>query len=157
MDIEISKLDSTDIDHFSDLIKIFEEVFEWGNFSVPSRQHLQGVLENLNFLVFVAIIDKKLVGGLTAYILDRYDIEKPSAYIYDIAVLTDRQRKGIGKLLIKTFNSYCEKNGFDEVFVQAETHDIQAVNFYKATSITSQLKATHFTYSFYNKRKSNDA
>ncbi len=80
--------------------------------------------------------------------MDRYDTEKPFAYIYDIAVLTGFQRKGIGKLLIAGFNDYCEKNGFSEVFVQAETDDIEAVNFYRTTPISSELRATHFTYSF---------
>ncbi len=151
MDIEIRKLNSTDIDDFSDLVIVFEEVFEWENFSFPRRPHLQRVLENSNFLAFVAKADKKLIGGLTAYILERYDTEKPSAYIYDIAVLTEQQRKGIGKLLIATLNDFCEKNGFNEVFVQAETEDSQAMNFYKTTPISSEMKATHFTYSFDSK------
>ncbi len=53
-------------------------------------------------------------------------------------------------MLITSLNDYCEKNGFNEVFVQAETADLQAVNFYKTTPISSELMATHFTYSFEN-------
>jgi aminoglycoside 3-N-acetyltransferase I len=96
----------------------------------------------------VAKTKEKVIGGLTAHVLDRYDTEKPSAYIYDIAVLTTQQRKGIGNLLIATLNDYCKKNGFSEVFVQAETDDHQAVNFYRTTPNTHELQATHFTYSF---------
>lgn len=150
MDIEIIKLNPTDIGDFSALIKVFEDVFEWENFTFPKSKHLERLLDNSNFLVFVGKKDKKLVGGLTAYVLDRYDTEKPSAYIYDLAVITDLQRKGIGKILIAALNDYCTKNGFIEVFVQAETDDLQAVNFYRTTPITSELKATHFTYSFDN-------
>lgn len=150
MDIEIRKLNPTDIDNFTDLIKIFEDVFEWENFTIPKSKHLQRLLDDSNFLVLVGKVDKKIVGGLTAHVLHRYDTEKPSAYIYDIAVITKLQRKGIGKLLIATLNDYCIKNGFNEVFVQAETDDIQAVNFYKTTPISNELKATHFTYSFDN-------
>lgn len=147
MDIEIVILKPKDINEFSDLIKIFEEVFEWDNFSLPSTTHLQRLISNNSFLVFVAKEGKKLVGGLTAHVLDRYDIEKPSAYIYDIAVSTEHQRKGTGKLLIASLNDYCKKNGFNEVFVQAETEDVQAINFYRTTPISNELKATHFTYS----------
>lgn len=150
MDIEIRTVKTTDIDDFTSLIKIFEEVFEWENFTIPKSKHLQRLLDDSNFLVFVGKVDKKIVGGLTAYVLHRYDNEKPSAYIYDIAVITDFQRKGIGKLLIATLNDYCIKKEFSEVFVQAETADMQAVNFYKTTPISSELKATHFTYSFDN-------
>lgn len=151
MDIEIRKLNPTDIDDFSNLVKVFEVVFEWGNFKFPKTKHLQRLLDNSNYLVFVATSDKKLVGGLTAHVLDRYDTEKPSAYIYDLAVITDLQRKGVGKLLIVTLNEYCKKYGFNEVFVQAESDDIQAVNFYRTTPISNEMKATHFTYSFDSK------
>jgi aminoglycoside 3-N-acetyltransferase I len=150
MDIEIRKLNQTDIGDFTDLIKIFEDVFEWENFIIPKSKHLQRLLDDSNFLVFVGKVDTKVVGGLTAHTLHRYDTEKPSAYIYDLGVITDLQRKGIGKLLLKNLNNYCNKNGFNEVFVQAETDDIQAINFYKTTPISSELKATHFTYSFDN-------
>lgn len=150
MKIEILKLNHSNIAEFSRLIKVFEEVFEWDNFSLPHKSHLQKILKNKSILVFVAKIDEQLVGGLTAHILESYNSEKPSAYIYDIAVLAHLQRNGIGKLLITTLNDFCCKNGFNEVFVQAETEDIQAVNFYRTTAISSEIKATHFTYSFKN-------
>lgn len=153
MKIEISKLAPNDIDYFTDLIRIFEKIFEWDNFSTPKRTHLQKLISNKNLLVFVAKTNKKLLGGLTAHVLDRYDSEKASVYIYDLAVITEFQRKGIGKLLIATLNDYCKKNDFNEVFVQAETDDIQAVNFYRTTAISNELKATHFTYSFDNDKK----
>jgi aminoglycoside 3-N-acetyltransferase I len=154
METEILKLTNNDIDNFLVLIKIFEEAFEWEDFLVPQRHHLQRVLQNPNFLVFVAKTDKKIIGGLTAYVLDRYDTEKPSAYIYDLAVVTKFQRLGIGKLLIATLNDFCQTNGFSEVFVQAEADDIQAVNFYKTTPYSNILNATHFSY---NTNKSKNA
>lgn len=54
-------------------------------------------------------------------------------------------------MLISTLNDICRKNNLNEVFVQTETDDIQAVNFYRTTPISDELKATHFTYSFDNK------
>lgn len=148
MNVEIQKLTKRDTDSFSELIKVFKETFEWENFSLPTNIHLQRLLKKKSFLVFTAKLDQNIIGGLTAHVLERYDLERPSAYIYDIAVLSKYQRKGIGKLLIETLNKYCEKKGFSEVFVQAETDDQQAVNFYRKTPNTSELQATHFTYSF---------
>jgi len=147
MKIEIFRLGQNDVNDFMNLIKVFENVFEWENFSTPSVTHFQNLLYNDKLLVFIAKTDNKVVGGLTAHVLDRYDSEKPSAYIYDIAVISSLQRKGIGKLLLASLNKYCRKFGFHEIFVQAETDDIQAVNFYKSTPISSELNATHFTYS----------
>lgn len=147
MDIKIQLLTHKDTDYFSALLNVFEETFEWENFTPPTPTHLQKLLNNNRFLVFVAKTNHIILGGLTVHVLDRYDTEKPSAYIYDIAVLPNYQRKGIGKLLIATLKDYCAKNGFSEVFVQAEADDHQAVNFYRATPNISELQATHFTYS----------
>ncbi len=148
MDVKIAYLTHTDIDPFTDLINVFKKEFEWS--SVPTKTHLQKVLNNPTFLVFVARLNNKLVGGLTVHILDSCETEKPSAYIYDLAVLAEYQRQGIGKSLIMAVNDYCRQHEFGEVFVQAETDDEQAVNFYRTTDISSELQATHFTYSFGN-------
>ncbi|MES2645797.1 MAG: GNAT family N-acetyltransferase [Bacteroidota bacterium] len=146
MNIEIKKLTNNETDHFLQLLHIFNNVFEWDNFSNPNPLQLKRLLDNKFFIVFIAIADDVVVGGLTAYILERYDSEKPSAYIYDIAVTKEMQRNGIGKSLIEKFIAYCNDQKFSEVFVQAESEDTHAINFYKKTPISSELHAVHFTY-----------
>ncbi len=148
MEIEIKKLSPQDVNDLSELIKIFEIVFEMSDFKIPSNGHLQFLLNKPDFFVLVAKYNNKIVGGLTVYILHRYYSEKPSAYIYDVGVLPDNQRNGIGKKLIDYLNDYCKENGFEEVYVEAETDDTQAVNFYRTTFFSNELQATHFTYSF---------
>lgn len=148
MAIEIKKLLSNNLDEFTALINVFKHIFEWENLSLPNRMHLQRVLANPHLIVLIAKTDQKVVGGLTAHVLDRYDSEKPLVYVYDLAVLPDLQRKGIGRQLMTALLDYGATNGFKEVFVQTETDDWQAVNFYRSTPISSELQATHFTYSF---------
>lgn len=148
MDIEVIQLSSKDLGYFMELISVFERVFEWEDFTFPEPSYLQKILDKPSFLVFVAISNQKVVGGLTAYVLDRYDSPKPSAYIYDLAVSSDLQRRGIGKKLISSLNAYGRANGFNEVFVQAETDDLQAINFYRTTPVSIEMQAIHFTYSF---------
>lgn len=147
MDIQIKKLSSQDIDDFTELIRIFEVVFEMDHFKIPDKQHLQNLLNKPDFFTLVAKYNNRIIGGLTVYILHRYYSTKASAYIYDVGVLTDYQRKGIGKKLITYLTHYCRENGFEDAFVQAETDDLQAVNFYRTTSFSNELPATHFTYS----------
>ncbi len=105
MKVALAKLNPEDLDDFVNLIKVFEDVFEWEDFSFPPKNHLQKLLSKQNPLVFVAKVDNKIVGGLTAHILDRYDSEKPSAYIYDLAVLYLFQRKGF-LTAIKNLNKF---------------------------------------------------
>ncbi|HOZ84694.1 MAG TPA: GNAT family N-acetyltransferase [Niabella sp.] len=155
MNIEIKKLSPQDIDDFSELIRIFEEVFEMDNFKMPDEKHLQSLLSKPDFFTLVAKYDNKVLGGLTVYILHRYFSTKPIAYIYDIGVIADYQRKGIGKKLIAYLTNYCKENGFEDAYVDAETDDTQAVNFYRTTSFNNELQATQFTYSFDKANKDN--
>jgi aminoglycoside 3-N-acetyltransferase I len=145
--MEIKKLNDQDIDEFVDLIRVFEDVFEMENFSIPNKEHLGNVLTKPDFIVFVATIKSQIVGGLTAYTLDQYYSEKPLAYIYDLAVKTTYQRQGIGKKLIGEMIKYCRERGYEEVFVQADKVDDYAIDFYRATPITAEEEVVHFYYS----------
>jgi aminoglycoside 3-N-acetyltransferase I len=147
MNVTIKKLAATDLQQFIRLIHIFQQVFEWENKPLPRREYLQGVLDKSDFMVFVLLMNHEVIGGLTAHVLAGYDSEKPSAYIYDVAVAPDFQRKGFGKKLMAAFNVYCSTQGFKETFVQAETGDEHAVQFYRGTAVTMELPAIQFVYS----------
>jgi aminoglycoside 3-N-acetyltransferase I len=139
-------LKSTDIDKLHELITVFEMVFEMKDLNRPHNRHLQRLLEKDNFLAIVALNNHKVIGGLTMYVLDQYYTEKPLAYIYDLAVLTEYQRKGIGKKIIDFTKEYCRLQGFEEVFVQAEKVDDYAVDFYRLTKPTTEMQVVHFLY-----------
>lgn len=146
MEIEIKKLDEYNIGEFVDLIKVFEDVFGMKEFSIPDNKHLQNTLKKTDFIVFVAIKENQIIGGLTAYTLDQYYSIKPLAYIYDLAVLTKYQRQGIGKMLITGITRYCAEQGYGEVFVQADKVDDYAIEFYRNTPITKEIEVVHFNY-----------
>jgi aminoglycoside 3-N-acetyltransferase I len=145
MDPEIIKLGSGHRDLFLDLIRLFEKVFEMQHFKMPAPNYLQQLLEKDGFLVFVALVQGEVVGGLTAYTLQQYYSEKPLVYIFDLAVATEHQRKGIGRLLMAGINAYCKETGAEEVFVQADEEDGHALAFYQATGGRPE-KVVHFTY-----------
>jgi aminoglycoside 3-N-acetyltransferase I len=68
------------------------------------------------------------------------------AYLYDLAVLPEYQRKGVGKKLINFTNSYCKERGFEEVYVQADKADDYALDFYRSTNPTKEEDVSHFYY-----------
>lgn len=144
--IQITKLSAQNIDTFIELIRVFEDVFEMESFVMPDRSYLNELLGRNDFLVFVAIAQGKVVGGLTVYVLHQYYSVKPLAYIYDLAVKREFQRQGIGRKLIAAVNAYCSQNGFEEVFVQADEVDGYALEFYRSTGITAEEKVRHFYY-----------
>lgn len=116
------------------------------DFTMPDKTYLSDLLENEDFIVVVALDDGEVVGGLTVYVLRSYYESKPVAYIYDVGVHKDFQRKGIGLKLIEFLLAYCKENKFAYVYVEAEADDLDAIRFYEKTNSTSVLQATHFTY-----------
>lgn len=145
--MEIIKLNHNEISTFRDLIAIFKTVFE-NEEPIPNNEHLNKLLSNPYFLVFVVKGEQKVVGGLTMYILQQYYGTKPVAYIYDVGITPALQRQGLGKLLMAEVCKYCKENGFEAAYVEAESDDIDAVNFYRRTTVSSEMNAIHFTYIF---------
>lgn len=145
--MKIKKLNQNEIYDFKKLIDIFKDVFE-NDEDITDDRHLSSLLENPDFMVFVVTIDGKVVGGLTIYILHRYDSLKPIAYIYDLGIDPGFQRQGLGKALMAEVCNFCRENNFEDVYVEAESDDMDAVNFYRKTKFSKEMSAIHFTYSF---------
>lgn len=143
--MEIKKLNSDSLTEFKLLIEIFKEVFE-NDEPIANDEQLGKLLLNPDFFVFVVMSDSKVIGGLTIYVLHRYYGKKPIAYIYDMGVNPDYQRQGLGKALIAAVCNFCKQNDFENAYVEAESDDTDAVNFYRKTKFSSELKAIHFTY-----------
>ena len=128
------------------LISVFETVFEMEPFKRPEENYLHKLLSKENFIAVVAFSEDKVIGGLTVYVLDQYYSKKPLAYIYDLAILSEFQRQGIGKKLIAFTNDYCKQNGFAEAYVQADKPDDYAIEFYRLTNPSLEAEVIHFAY-----------
>lgn len=147
MKIEVTILDNAStLQDLCDLIEVFADVFETDTEERPPSEHLKLLLDNQYFLAIVAKVDGWVVGGLTIYIITQYISTRPLAYIYDFAVLTQFQRKGIGKRLVEFTREYCRTLGCEEIFVQVERVDLFAQEFYRSTRPTSEDPVIHFSY-----------
>jgi len=145
MNVKIEKLNHTDIEKFTELIFLFEDVFEMKDFKIPPREHLEQLLNKQDFFVFVALLNDRVVGGLTSYIMQQYYSTAPLVYIFDLAVKQDVQYRGIGKKLIAGNNEYCRSIGAEAVMVQADEADDHAIKFYRSTGATGE-NVIHFDY-----------
>ncbi|HEY5408144.1 MAG TPA: GNAT family N-acetyltransferase [Ginsengibacter sp.] len=145
MNIKIEKLNHHDIQKFTELINVFEAVFKMNHFKIPDEIYLQELLRKDDFFVFVALQNNKVIGGLTSYIMQQYYSKLPLVYIYDLAIKTEFQRQGIGKMLITVNNSYCKSIGIEEVMVDADEVDDYAIKFYQSTGAIGK-KVLHFDY-----------
>ena len=127
------------------MLTLFEQVFEMKDFKMPGEKHLKKLLGSKNFVVFIALDENVVIGGLTAHILPSYYSESSEVYIYDLAVKTNFQRKGIGKKLLLALTAYCRENNYKAFFVQADEADGHALEFYSATGGLPE-KVVHFNY-----------
>lgn len=146
MKIDVSVLEASSLSDLSALIDVFEDVFEIETEGKLPSEHLDKLLRKDDFVGIVAKSEGRLVGGLTLYILDQYTSTKPIAYLYDLAVLTQFQRRGIGKRLIEFTRNFCRERGIDEIFVQVDKVDLFALDFYRSTNPASEDPVVHFTY-----------
>src|SRR5690554_1350146 len=124
--MEIEIISEGNAGDFSELLNVFEKVFEMTNFVKPDHEYLRGLLKQENFIVVAAKEGQQVIGGLTAYRLKQYYSTKTLVYIYDLAVLNEFQRKGIGKKIIEFIIDYSREMGCEEVYVQAEKEDVHA-------------------------------
>lgn len=145
MAYKIDRLQAGDSTLFKKVILLFGEVFEMSDFQPPTEEYLESLLMKPDFFAFAAFEDDLVIGGLTGYLLPQYYFTKPLAYIYDMAVKTAFQRKGIGSQLIEATLNYCKSLGVGELFVQADDTDDYALEFYHSTG-GLRGKAINFYY-----------
>ena len=149
--IDIHFIDNN-IDEFYELLSVFSKVFEWEEEKYPNKDYLVKLLEKTSFLAIVAKSGIEVIGGLTAYILDSYQEEVSSIYIYDLGVKEEFQNKGVGKSLINFLIEYSKNNNIQDIFVDTEQIDNEdAIAFYRKTSFDSETKVLQYTYKLIGK------
>jgi aminoglycoside 3-N-acetyltransferase I len=107
------------------------EVFE-GPPGALSDAYLRTLLSLPTFWAFVALEDGEPVGGVTAHTLMMTRSESREVFIYDLAVRADRQRRDIGRQLVRTLQSAAAAEEIPVSFVPADDEDTHALAFYAA-------------------------
>jgi aminoglycoside 3-N-acetyltransferase I len=71
-------------------------------------------------------------GGLTAHTLRLTRAEVSEVFIYDLAVVPRRQRRGVGRALVAALRTEAARAGITVAFVPADNDDTHALDFYHA-------------------------
>lgn len=138
-------LEKNDVKKLTDLIKLYENVFEMENFTMPKQDYIESLLYKRGMTFLVATIDDEIIAGLTAHDLPSTYFESNEVYVYDLAVAKKHQRKGIGRKLLAELTKICKTKGESEFFLQADLDDINAIAFYRACSGMEE-NVIHFSY-----------
>lgn len=143
--ISYKKLNADDIITLKSLNDVFAESFEDPETHLskkPTDKYLKRLLSQNHFIAIAAISEDVVVGGLVAYVLEKYEQERSEVYIYDLAVDEKFRRQGIARQLINELKSVAKDLGAWVIFVQADRVDAPAIKLYQ--SMGTQEEPFHF-------------
>ena len=127
----IRELQRQDVALMNAMMVMFADSFGDADTYTSARQKLSGAPARLEaFIALVALAGKTVVGGLTAYELQKYEQERSEIYIYDLAVAADCRRQGIATALMLQLKAIAVSRGVYVIFVQADLPDTPARSLY---------------------------
>lgn len=129
----IKHLTAGDLTLMRQLLGVYGDAFEDKTTylgAMPGDAYLERLLSNPWFITIVALRDEAVVGGLSAYVLQKFEQERSEIYIYDLAVETSHRRKGVATALIEELRRIGATVGAYVIFVQADPGDDPAKALY---------------------------
>jgi aminoglycoside 3-N-acetyltransferase I len=139
------QLAGADVPRLQDLLRVFGEAFgeiDTYQQAVPSDDYLSRLLDKPHFIAVVAMNGDELIGGLTAYQLDKFEQDRREIYIYDLAVAEPHRRRGVATGLIDELRRIASQRDVYVIFVQADLEDGPAIALYE--SLGARTTAHHF-------------
>jgi aminoglycoside 3-N-acetyltransferase I len=143
--ITIHTLTAQDIDLMHGMLTLFGEAFEdvarYGA-ARPTDAYLQDLLGGRAFIALAAVSDGRVVGGIAAYELRKFERPTSEIYVYDLAVAEDCRRQGVATAMFVRLKEIAVARAASVVFVQAETSDAPAVALY--SGLGKRMDVAHF-------------
>ena len=145
MPYSYSQLSPEDVPLMKRLLAMFGEAFEDVSTyqdAVPDDDYLAALLAKPQFIALAATSGDLVVGGLAAYVLDKFERDRREIYIYDLAVAGAHRRKGVATTLIKRLIAIASERRAYVIFVQADRGDEPAIKLYE--SLGTREDVHHF-------------
>jgi aminoglycoside 3-N-acetyltransferase I len=139
------QLTSDDVTLLKELLHVFGHAFNDSDtylHAVPSDEYLTNLLGKEHFIVVAAMLGKAVVGGLAAYVLEKFEQQRREIYIYDLAVSDAHRRKGVATGTINALRKIAASQGAYVIFVQADLEDAPAIALYR--SLGTMKLVNHF-------------
>ena len=121
--------------------KAFNEEATYGD-AIPSDDYLRSLLSKSYFIALVTMDAEEVVGGLAAYVLEKFEQDRREIYIYDLAVTEQYRRKGIATKLIHKLKEIGKERDAYVIYVQADYGDDPAIALYE--SLGTREEVLHF-------------
>ena len=142
MPYQLKQLGPKDLDLMNGLLDCFGQAFDeldtYGRFR-PEAGYLENLLGSDTFICLAALEDQRVIGGLAAYELRKFEQQRSEIYIYDLAVAETFRRKGVATALILKLKKIAKTRGAWVVFVQADYEDGPAVSLYTKLGVKEEV------------------
>lgn len=144
-DIRIDRLDAGDLRRMRGLNALFADAFEEPDAYLgapPDDAYLTAFLAKPHVIALAACDGEAVIGGLVAYVLDKFEQARAEVYIYDLAVAEAYRRQGVATALINALKPIAREAGASVIFVQADYEDPPAIALYD--SLGHREEVLHF-------------
>lgn len=105
----------------------------------PDDAYLARLLGRDHFVALAAFDRDIAVGGLCAYVLEKFEQARAEVYIYDLAVDDRYRRRGIATALIEALKPIARAAGGWTIFIQADPPDAPAVALYTKLGVREDV------------------
>lgn len=116
----------------------FEDVATYSD-ARPSVRYLERLLGSETFIAIAAVVGDRVVGGLAAYELRKFEQERSEIYIYDLAVAATHRRQGIATALIRELQGIATERDAYVIYVQADRTDPPAIALYSKLGVREDV------------------
>jgi ribosomal protein S18 acetylase RimI-like enzyme len=105
----------------------------------PTDDYLRRLLGSDTFIAVAGFAEGAVVGGLTAYVLPKFEQARTEMYIYDLAVDADHRRRGIATAMIELLRQLARSRGAYVIYVQADHGDDAAIALYTRLGVREDV------------------
>jgi aminoglycoside 3-N-acetyltransferase I len=141
----VERIDADRPERLDGLLDLFADAFEDpARYASrrPGAAWRRALLARDDFVALAVLGQGRVVGGLAAYVLTKFEQERREVYLYDLAVAASYRRRGIATALIRALGSIARTLGADVVYVQADLDDEPAIALY--TKLGAREDVLHF-------------
>ena len=105
----------------------------------PDDPYLHGLLAGNTFIAVAAVVGDKVIGGIAAYVLQKFEQARSEMYIYDLAVDERHRRQGVATAMISELRNLAAARGVYVIFVQADHGDEAAIALYTKLGVREDV------------------
>lgn len=145
MGVTVRRLEPGEGSMLREMLAVFAEAFGEGDAylaAIPKDDYLARLLAKPHIVAIAGLVGDRVVGGIVAYVLDKFEQDRREVYIYDLAVAEAYRRRGIARAMIAELQQVASALDAFVIFVQADIEDAPAIELYR--SIGRQMTAYHF-------------